>query len=123
MLLYEWEAEFLRLVVGREGIFVHPHKVEVIQNWPRAINMTELGRCLGLVQFFRGFIRGFSAPAAPLYVLLNKCDGIRQCDAWALAAFMDLKSPLMMAPDLVPLTGLNRSVFILMPLRWHLGPG
>lgn len=96
------EAEFLGLVVGRDGIRVQPRKVEVIQNWPRPINLTELRSFLGLVQFFRRFIPNFSARAAPLSALLQKRSGIRSWDDRAQAAFADLKSALITAPILVP---------------------
>lgn len=96
------ETEFLGLLVGRDGIRVHPNKVEVIENWPRPINLTELRSFLGLVQFFRRFIPNFSARAAPLSAFLQKRSGVRSWDESAQAAFGDLKSALTTAPILVP---------------------
>jgi hypothetical protein len=36
------EMEFLGSVVGNDGLKVDPKKVEVIENWPRPANITEV---------------------------------------------------------------------------------
>ncbi|OIT02964.1 putative mitochondrial protein [Nicotiana attenuata] len=47
-------------------------KVHVIQEWEEPIKVTELRSFLGLVNYYRQFISGYSAKAAPLTELLKK---------------------------------------------------
>lgn len=49
--LFQKEVEFLRLLVGKNGIKVDPAKVEIINNWPKPKSLTELRGFLSLVQF------------------------------------------------------------------------
>ena len=68
--------EFLDFIVGEDGLRVDPRKLEVIQNWPRPANITEIRSFLGLVQFFRRFIAKFSEIAIPLTNLTKKNQSI-----------------------------------------------
>ena len=63
------EVKFLDHVVGRDGIKVDPAKIAVIQEWPLPTSTTELRQCLGLANYFRKFIQGYSSLAAPLTAL------------------------------------------------------
>lgn len=96
------KVEFLGFVVGFDGLGVHPHKFDVIRNWPRLINLTKLRSFLRLMQFFCRFIFNFSACAALLYGFLQQHSGIRNWDHCAKDAFEYLKCTLMTAPVLVP---------------------
>ena len=96
------ETEFLGLRVSREGLSVHPGKVEVIKNWPRPLNVTELRSFLGLVQFFRRFIPQFSLRAAPLTSLTQKGSSIKDWNSKCQETFSELKEALISAPVLVP---------------------
>ena len=53
----EEETEFLGLIVGRSGLKVNPEKASVIKAWPRPRTITELRSFIGLLQFFRRFIK------------------------------------------------------------------
>ncbi|KAJ9529887.1 hypothetical protein QJQ45_022308 [Haematococcus lacustris] len=60
------ELKFLGHIVGRHGIAVDPAKVQVIQDWAMPTCLKELQAFLGLANFFRRFIAGYSTIAAPL---------------------------------------------------------
>ncbi|KAJ9520881.1 hypothetical protein QJQ45_014069 [Haematococcus lacustris] len=60
------ELAFLGHIVGRNGVAVDPAKVKVVAEWPQPRGLKELQAFLGLCNFFRRFIRGYSSVAAPL---------------------------------------------------------
>jgi len=45
---------------------VHPAKIQVIQDWPAPTTLTELRNILGLANFYRRFVLGFSHITWPL---------------------------------------------------------
>lgn len=65
-LCFQQKVTFLRLLVGCNGIQVDPEKAEVIKNWARPENLTELSRFLGIVLFFKRLIKKFLELARPL---------------------------------------------------------
>lgn len=95
------ETEFLGMLVSQEGIRVNPDKVSVVQDWPTPSTITELRSFVGLLQFFRRFIKNFSAIAAPLTSLTKKGIGIGKWNADCDDAFRQLKAMLVSAPILV----------------------
>lgn len=98
---FQDEVEFLGLMVGKNGIRVDPAKTEVVEKWPRPQSLTELRGFLGLVQFFRRFIKKFSGLAQPLTELTKKGKGIGHWNEKCDEAFNQLKSALTNAPILV----------------------
>ena len=55
-----------------EGIFPDPSKVEVEKNFPAPASLKELKSFLGLANYYRRFIKGFSEIASPLINALTK---------------------------------------------------
>jgi hypothetical protein len=47
-------------------------KIEAIKSWPIPATLTQLQKFLGLVGFYRRFMRDFSTIAAPLNDLMKK---------------------------------------------------
>src|SRR5262249_20162620 len=55
-----------------EGIHMDPQKVEIVSNWPRPTNVTEIHNFLGMAGYYRRFVKDFSIIAAPLTQLTCK---------------------------------------------------
>ena len=80
-------------------IFPDPCKVEVVENFPTPASLKELKSFLGLANYYRRFIKGFSEIASPLSALTKK--GVKFC--WyesCTVAFDRLKRALISAPVL-----------------------
>jgi hypothetical protein len=95
------EVAFLGHIISAEGIKPDPDKILAVQEWPAPKTQTELRGFLGLTNYFRRFIRGYSHIAAPLLNLTKKDAGnsvllTSEC----LAAFTQLKDMLAKAPVL-----------------------
>ena len=66
------EVEYLGYVIRPGHISVSPKKVEAISNFEPPRTLQGLQRFLGMVGWYRRFIRNFSEIASPLYELLSK---------------------------------------------------
>ena len=66
------EVEFLEFVVGKDGICMDPVKVESITTWPVPKSVHDIRMFLGLANFYRRFIKGFSKIVLPITKLLKK---------------------------------------------------
>jgi hypothetical protein len=65
-------VSFLGYVVTPQGIEVDHAKVEAIHGWPIPKNLSQVRSFLGLVGFYRRFVKDFSTIAAPLNELTKK---------------------------------------------------
>ena len=95
------EISFLGLVVGQNGLRVDPKKVKVLREWPKPKTLTDVRSFMGLLQFFRRFIKDFSKLASPLTNLTKKGQGIQKWDGKCDKAFEALKKSITTAPILV----------------------
>ena len=106
--MFRCEVNYLGHVINAQGIGVDRDKIQRIQDWPVPKGSEELRSFLGLVSYYRRFVKGFATIAAPLHALLppvkkgkpRAVAGI----AWnanAHAAFEELKQVLVQAPVLV----------------------
>ena len=66
------EVSFLGHIVPKERIRVDPNKIEVVVEWKPPRNVTEVRSFLGLADYYRRFVKGFSVTAAPMTRLLQK---------------------------------------------------
>lgn len=95
------EVKFLGHIVGVNGVKVDPKKVEVVQQWPVPTTVHQLRSFLGLANYFRKFIQGYSSLVKPLTDLLrNERSVAREWSDEAQAAFEGVKRALTTAPVL-----------------------
>ncbi|KAI4903527.1 hypothetical protein NFI96_007480 [Prochilodus magdalenae] len=95
---HQGSVSFLGYVISPAGVVMDDRKVEAVVNWPRPHAIRELQRFLGFANFYRRFIRNYSAVAAPLTSLLK---GNAKSLKWTLqaeSAFADLKQRFTTAP-------------------------
>lgn len=88
------------MIVGKIGISVNPKNVRIVREWPKPEKLTELRGCIGLLQFFRGFIQNISWIAAQLTGLTRKEVGSTKWDDSGNDAFKVLKNAITTAPVL-----------------------
>lgn len=93
------EISFLGHVVFSQGLKVDPRKVSTVQNWPAPSDVSQVRAFLGLGNYFRRFIQGYSNLVRPLNDLLKKGVPFRW-DVRCTNAFNGLKSALLNAPVL-----------------------
>ena len=104
------KISFLGHEVSAEGIAPDGSKVQVVKDWPTPRNVKDLRSFMGLAQYFRKFIQGFSTLTAPLTSLFRKGATWKWAEPQH-AAFMGLKHALTSAPVLkLPDPGLEFSV-------------
>jgi hypothetical protein len=94
------ELEFLGHIVSKAGLKVDPKKTSAVRTWPKPTTTQELRSFLGLANYFRRFIQGYSTMVAPLTSLLKKEKNILQWDNSCDHAFEAVKTALAKAPVL-----------------------
>nr|XP_027100973.1 uncharacterized protein LOC113720231 [Coffea arabica] len=90
---------FLGHIISKDGLAVDPAKVEAVAKWKRPENPTEVRSFLGLVGYYRRFIKNFSRIAGPLTNLTKK-QGKYIWDVKCESSFQELKKQLTVAPVL-----------------------
>ncbi|KYO28109.1 hypothetical protein Y1Q_0005103 [Alligator mississippiensis] len=95
------EVVYLRHPVGGGHIAPLWDKIEAIKDWPPPKTKKEVRACLGLAGYYRRFVPGFGATAAPLHELTKK--GSPDPVVWKQGcqeAFDTLKATLIKQPIL-----------------------
>lgn len=87
------EVAFLGHIVTPEGVKPNPEKISAIKGWPLPNNETELRGFLGVVGYYRKFIKDFAQIAKPLTQPLRKGERIEHTHEF-VSAFNRLKSIL-----------------------------
>lgn len=99
------EVKYLGHIVGKDGLKVDPKKIAVIRDWPTPQDVSQLRSFLGLANYFRRFVQGYSSLVSCLSQLTHK-----QYEAEPLStlwrdthqkAFDQVKHALTTAPCLV----------------------
>lgn len=93
------KISFLGHIVGENGIFMDPTKVESINKFLLPKNTTELKSFLGLCSYYRKFIQDFAKTAYPLNCLLKNEKQFLMGEK-EIEAFEVLKSKIMAQPVL-----------------------
>lgn len=95
----EEEVEFLGFVICNNSMRPGPGKVRAIREYPEPRNAHEVRRFLGLVGFFRRFVRNYAQKALPLTNLTKKNAVFTWADP-ARQAFEGLRKELATGPTL-----------------------
>ncbi|PKA58643.1 RNA-directed DNA polymerase like [Apostasia shenzhenica] len=99
-------VHFLGHVISAEGVSVDPHKISAIVDWPKPTSVSEIRSFLGLVGYYRKFVKSFSQIAMPLSKLTQKAVQF-EWDVDCEASFQKLKECLVSAPILTLPEGSN----------------
>ena len=89
------------IVEAGKGIRMDPAKIKAIQEWQAPTTAKEVRQFLGFANFYRQFIRDYSAVVRPLTNLMRKDVAFEWNDA-ADQAFRKLKNLFITEPALVP---------------------
>ena len=97
--------------MSAEGIRVDPIKIEAVVNWKPPRSVTEVRSFLGLVGYYRRFVKRFSVIASPLTKLLRKGVLFEWSDK-CQNSFEQLKEMLVEAPVLTqPTSGKEYTLY------------
>ena len=66
------ELLYIGHVIYQEGVKVDPEKIKAILEWASPRNLTELRGFIGLCNYYRRFVKGYSRYTAPLTDLTKK---------------------------------------------------
>lgn len=72
---FQTEVRYLGHLISQEGVSTDPEKVSAVANWPRPRTTQELRSFLGFTSYYRRFVKGFAALAAPLHRLVAQQNG------------------------------------------------
>ena len=93
------EVAFLGHRISADGISPDTEKVRAIYDFPKPTNVSELRSFIGLISYYRKFIKNFANKAAPLHKLLKK--GVKfTWDSECESAFQEFKVVLTSYPIL-----------------------
>ncbi len=96
---FQENVEYLGHVIHPSGLGVQKAKVEAIARIPRPTDVCKVCTFMGLANYYRMYVKGFSAMAKPLNMLLK----LNQEWQWGdehEQAFVELKAKLVAAPIL-----------------------
>lgn len=88
------QTEFLGHIITSEGVKPNPEKIEKIINWPLPKTQKEIKQFLGLVGYYRRFIKDFSKITRPMTKYLKKDSTVELKDPSYVSAFNTLKAIL-----------------------------
>nr|XP_012151021.1 PREDICTED: uncharacterized protein K02A2.6-like [Megachile rotundata] len=97
-------AQYLGYVIDKKGIRPVPEKIQAISEYPQPKTIEELRRFLGILNFYRRFVKNAAAIQAPLYRYLvgaKKRDKRFEWTPEAVNAFNECKASLANATLLV----------------------
>lgn len=97
------EVAFLGHIVTDNGVKPNPSKIEAIQNWPIPKNQKELRGFLGILGYYRRFVRDFAKITKPLTAQLRKGESVEHTDqflkTFAICKNLLTQSDIFQYPD------------------------
>ena len=101
--LFQRKVQYLGHIVSEEGIETDPEKIEVIRQWDRPSNVSELRSFLGLCSYYRRFVPDFASISRPLIKLTEKNSKFEWTDeqeeSWRILKERLTSPPVLMYPD------------------------
>jgi hypothetical protein len=97
---FQKEVEFLGHRIGADGLRVSPDKISAVKDWPVPSSVTEVRSFLGLANFYRRFVNGYSRLALPMSELTKETVTFRW-EKEHQSAFDEIKAALCSSPVLV----------------------
>ena len=95
------KVSYLGHIVSKKGVEPDPSKIQAVLHYPAPNNVKELRQFLGLANYYRRFVQGYSRIASPLFKLTNKTDlKTFSWTAQCTMAFQELKERLTTPPVL-----------------------
>ena len=96
------EVDYLCHIISKEGVKVDPSKIKAITEWPKPNNISKLRGFLGLIRYYRRFVKNYAHKTTPLRDLLKK--GSFRWNDEAEKCFEALKNimsstPVLATPD------------------------
>ena len=64
--------EFLIVVIGTDGVRMEMEKVQGVVEWPVPKSIKDVQKFLGLVNYYRQFIKDFAKIVRPLHEMIRK---------------------------------------------------
>jgi len=103
----EWkvkEVGFLRVVIGPDGIKMEKEKVRGVLEWPTPKCVKNVQKFLGLVNYYRRFVKDFAEIARPMHRLVQEQErwnwGAEQEEAFRRLKEIFMSEPVLAASDL-----------------------
>ena len=97
--LLQRKVHFIGHVFGKEGVEPEPGKIDAMQSFPRPLNKKALKSFIGLVSYYRSFIKNLSHDLCPLLELLKKGEKFLWTEEKE-KAFLKIKNKLKNLPTL-----------------------
>jgi hypothetical protein len=69
---FQKKIHYLGHVISKEGVVVDPNKIRSIMEWPTPKDISDIRSFMGLVGYYRRFIKGFSKIGFPITALQKK---------------------------------------------------
>jgi RNase H-like domain found in reverse transcriptase/Reverse transcriptase (RNA-dependent DNA polymerase)/Integrase zinc binding domain len=99
-------VEYLGHIVTREGVKPNPSKIEAIKRWPLPKNEKQLKGFLGVLGYYRRFIKDFAKIIKPLTAQLRKGEKINHSEEF-IQTFEKCKN-LLMSSDVLAYPDFSR---------------
>ena len=101
------EVEYICYLLGSQGIKMHPHKLEMIADWPAPASVKDIQSFLGFTNFYHCFINSYAQIILPLNALTWK-------DVQAM--------PFILSPSTANVFTMLKCAFLSSPILCHFNP-
>lgn len=100
MFIWQSEIDYLGHIISKQSVPIDPSKLQVqaMLTWPQPKLVKELSSFLGLIGYYRKFIRNYGIISRPLNDIFKK-DGFQWSES-SLQAFYQLREAMHQAPVL-----------------------